>query len=82
MTVHESEEVQLPVFLICTLDGGGCQRHAPAALSEEMCSRYPLSKKLSEPHTPRKHFCYLSMLGYQTMDSRSSSYHYVRAINF
>jgi len=42
MTVHEIEEVQLPEFLICALDGGGCQRHAPTALSEGKCSRYPL----------------------------------------
>jgi len=75
MTVHEIEEVQLPEFLICVLDAGGCQLHAPAALSEEKCSRYPLSKKVGKPHS-------LFLPGYQTMVPRSSSCHYVRAINF
>jgi hypothetical protein len=82
MTVHEIEEVELPEFLICALDGGGCQRYATAALSEEKCSRYPLSKKLCEPHSRCERFSYLSLPGYQIMAPRSTNYHYVRAINF
>jgi len=82
MTVHEIEELQLPEFLICAIDGGGCQRHAPAALSEEKRPQYPLSKKVGEPHTRCERLSYLSLPGYQTMVPRSSSYNYFRAINF